>query len=106
MALYNHDLAESGLQSVIFGHIGDNHLHVNILPRNLADYQQGKEMYMAWAREAVRLGGSVSAEHGIGKLKAGFLEIMYGADGIAEMRALKKTFDPHGILNPGNLFLL
>jgi D-lactate dehydrogenase (cytochrome) len=106
MSLYNGDLAKSGLESVIFGHIGDNHVHVNILPRNLDDYQRGKDMYMAWAGEAVRLGGSVSAEHGIGKLKAEFLEIMYGADGVEEMRTLKKTFDPHGILNPGNLFLM
>ncbi|HBF33877.1 TPA: FAD-binding oxidoreductase, partial [Candidatus Sumerlaeota bacterium] len=104
MSLYNSDLAKSGLESVIFGHIGDNHVHVNILPRTRDDYQRGKDLYMAWAHEAVRLGGSVSAEHGIGKLKSEFLQIMYGADGVEEMRTLKKTFDPHGILNPGNLF--
>ena len=50
------------------------------------------------------MGGSVSAEHGIGKLKTAFLEMMYGPEGIAQMRRLKEVFDPEGRLNPGNLF--
>ena len=50
------------------------------------------------------MGGAVSAEHGVGKLKASFLETMYGASAIGEMRALKRAFDPACMLNPGNLF--
>ena len=50
------------------------------------------------------MGGAVSAEHGVGKLKASFLETMYGAAAIEEMRELKRTIDPAFMLNPGNLF--
>lgn len=104
VAMYRRGLAENGLESVMFGHIGSNHLHVNILPRDVDDYRKGKALYLDWAAEVVRMGGSVSAEHGIGKLKTSFLELMYGADGVAEMHALKKLLDPDQILNPGNLF--
>ena len=104
MALYRRDLAEAGLEYVIFGHVGDNHVHVNILPRDMREYQQGKALYEAWARQVVAWGGSVSAEHGIGKLKTNLLQVMYGTHGIAEMRRLKRVFDPAGRLNAGNLF--
>jgi D-lactate dehydrogenase (cytochrome) len=104
MTLYNNGLKTSGLESVIFGHIGNNHLHVNILPRNPDEYARGRSLYLDWASEVVSMGGSVSAEHGIGKLKRAFLELMYGPEMIDEMRALKRVFDPQGLLNPGNLF--
>jgi D-lactate dehydrogenase (cytochrome) len=74
MAIYDSGLAANELESVIFGHIGDNHVHVNILPRDMDEYARGKELYLMWAEDVVRLGGSVSAEHGIGKLKPQFLE--------------------------------
>lgn len=104
MAMYNSTLADSGLESVIFGHIGDNHVHVNILPCTLEDYDRGKALYLEWAGRVVAMGGSVSAEHGIGKLKTGFLERMYGEDGIAAMRRVKAALDPKNLLGRGNLF--
>ena len=104
MAMYHRDLRAANLEYVIFGHIGNNHVHVNILPRNLDEYAAGKKIYLDWARRVVAMGGSVSAEHGIGKLKTGMLEIMYGAEGIDEMRAVKRVFDPSGTLNRGTLF--
>jgi len=104
IAMYDAGLAEHGLESVIFGHIGDNHVHVNILPHDMVEYARGKELYLCWAREIVKMGGSVSAEHGIGKLKVPFLEMMYGPRAIDEMRALKRLFDPDGVLNPGVMF--
>jgi D-lactate dehydrogenase (cytochrome) len=104
MALYRDGLQAAGLESVIFGQIGNNHVHVNILPRSLEEYARGKALYLDWARRIVELGGSVSAEHGIGKLKVAFLQLMFGEEAIAEMRALKACFDPAGLLNPGNLF--
>ncbi len=104
MALYHQGLAGAGLEYVIFGHIGNNHVHVNILPRDMDDYDRGKSLYQEWARAVVAMGGSVSAEHGIGKIKPPLLLLMYGADGIAAMRQLKKVFDPEGRLNPGTLF--
>lgn len=102
--LYNKSLKALNLEYVIFGHIGDNHLHVNIIPRNIEEYNKGKELYLKWARQVVNLGGSVSAEHGIGKIKTEFLETMFGAAGIEEMKKLKLVFDPNNILNKGNLW--
>lgn len=104
MAMYRRDLAAAQLEYVVFGHIGDNHVHVNILPRDMLEYAQGKALYEAWARQVVAWGGSVSAEHGIGKLKTNLLQVMYGAKGMAEMRALKRIFDPATLLGVGNLF--
>lgn len=104
MALYEQSLAQIGLEALKFGHIGDNHIHVNILPRDEAEYIQGKQLFEAWAHEVVAVGGTVSAEHGIGKLKHALLVEMYGQQALAEMRALKRCFDPQGLLNPGNMF--
>lgn len=104
LAFYRAGLARHGLEHVIFGHIGDNHLHVNILPRNPQEYAVGKALYAEFAREVVRLGGSPAAEHGVGRLKTGFLRLLYGDAGVAEMRALKAVFDPDGRLAPGVWF--
>lgn len=104
MALYRVGLERLELQHVIFGHIGDNHLHVNILPRSAEEYEQGRQLYREWAHAVVQMCGTVSAEHGIGKLKRDMLEDMYGPPAIQEMRQLKKCFDPLGLLNRGNLF--
>jgi D-lactate dehydrogenase (cytochrome) len=104
LAMYRRDLDAAGLEYVVFGHIGNNHVHVNILPRDMDEYAQGQAFYRGWARQVVAWGGSVSAEHGIGKLKVALLEAMYGSDGIAAMRAVRCAFDPAGQLSPGNLF--
>ncbi|MBM4148054.1 MAG: FAD-binding oxidoreductase [Lentisphaerae bacterium] len=104
LALYRNDLGKTGLDHVSFGHIGNNHVHVNILPGSMDDYRRGKELYLRWARKAVSVGGTVSAEHGIGKLKKDMLHIMYGDSGIAEMRRVRRIFDPDHTLNHGNLF--
>ncbi len=102
--LYNTCLQKEGLDSVTFGHIGNNHVHVNILPRNQDDYAKGKSLYTKWASEVIKMGGTVSAEHGIGKMKKTLLKEMLGEEGINEMKALKALFDVDFRLNPGNLF--
>ena len=104
IAMYEKDLNEQGFDYVKFGHIGNNHLHVNILPRNGEEWARGKELFKAWAGEVTRMGGAVSAEHGVGKLKAAFLMVMYGPEHIREMAELKAQFDPKGLLGTGNLF--
>ncbi len=104
LSLYDSTLAKEGLQHAAWGHIGDNHIHVNILPRDMDEYNRGKALLAHWAGEVSRMGGAVSAEHGVGKLKAPFLEVMYGSEHIREMAALKTTFDPKCMLGRGNLF--
>jgi D-lactate dehydrogenase (cytochrome) len=104
LRMYREGLAELGAEHVIFGHVGDNHLHVNILPATPGQRRLAKELYARWAAEVVAMGGTVSAEHGIGKLKKDLLRLMYGERGVGEMREVKRVFDPAGRLNPGNLF--
>ncbi len=103
LRLYRRDLERAGLEHVIFGHVGDNHLHVNVLPRSLREYQQGRSLYRSWAQAAVGMGGTVSAEHGVGKLKVDLLRLMYGPEGIAQMRRLVEAFNPGFLLNRGNM---
>ena len=103
LAMYEQDLAASGLEYLIFGHIGANHLHANILPRHPADYDAGRALYARWAAQVIAWGGSISAEHGIGKLKRDLFRQMVGDAALAQMRDLKKLFDPDGLLNPGTL---
>lgn len=102
--VYRESLEEAGLEWAAFGHIGNNHLHINILPRDMADLEKALSLYGRFAERAVALGGTVSAEHGIGKLKAKFLKTMYREEEIEEMRAVKRALDPQGLLNPGNIF--
>ncbi|WP_322154218.1 FAD-binding oxidoreductase [Paratractidigestivibacter sp.] len=103
-SLYRRTLAEAGLESAAWGHIGNNHIHVNVLPRDAADHRAGGELFAGWAAEVSRMGGAVSAEHGVGKIKAGFLATMYGPEHIAESALLKAELDPKGQLGRGNLF--
>ena len=104
IAMYRRTLAEGGFESATWGHIGSNHVHVNILPRSAEEYARGTELFAQWAAEVSAMGGAVSAEHGVGKLKAHFLEEMYGADHIAESVRMKAQIDPKGQLGRGNLF--
>lgn len=92
------------LPHVLFGHAGDNHLHLNLLPRTAEELAVAKEFYDALARRAIALGGTVSAEHGIGKLKRRHLAWMVGEPVVASFRALKRHLDPNGILGRGNVF--
>ena len=106
LKFYKDTLDASGLDYVIFGHIGDCHLHANLLPKNDEEAEQARHIYGRCIAEAVMLGGCVSAEHGIGKLKAKYLNVMMGERYINEMAELKRAFDPKGILVRGNMFSL
>jgi D-lactate dehydrogenase (cytochrome) len=89
---------------VKFGHIGQNHLHVNLVPKTQEAIPLAQETIMKFVKKGIELGGTCSAEHGIGKIKHTYLEEMYGGKGIREMVRIKKLFDPACILNQGNLF--
>ena len=106
LEMYETDLKAHGFDFAVWGHFGDNHLHVNVLPRTPEEMQKAKEMFEKWAVTVTSLGGTVSAEHGTGKIKAILLAIMYGGQGIREMAALRRAFDPQGMLARGNLFPL
>ena len=104
LAHYHAGLQEQGFDYVLFGHIGDAHLHINILPKSAEEFARGQELMLAFARHAVQLGGTVSAEHGLGKRKAHLLEIQYTPAQIDAMKAVKRRLDPQWLLNRGNLF--
>jgi D-lactate dehydrogenase (cytochrome) len=104
LRFYQERLRESRLQYVIFGHIGDNHVHVNILPRDEVEGQRARAVYTEFIRRAVSVGGTISAEHGIGKLKRDYLRFLYDEKHLREMAALKRAFDPACILSRGNIF--
>jgi D-lactate dehydrogenase (cytochrome) len=101
--LYKDTLRDSNLRYTIFGHIGDNHVHVNILPRDESEAAQARELYVQFLKYAASVGGTLSAEHGVGKLKRDYLRLFYNEDQLREMAALKRAFDPNGILGRGNI---
>jgi D-lactate dehydrogenase (cytochrome) len=101
---YQDALRGGDLRYTIFGHIGDNHVHVNILPRNDEEATRAWEIYRTFISRAVKVGGTISAEHGIGKLKREYLRELYGDEHLREMAQLKRAFDPAGILGQGNMF--
>ena len=94
----------SGIDYVIFGHIGDCHLHANLLPKNDKEAERSRHIYGRLIAQAIMLGGCVSAEHGIGKLKRKYLDAMMGERYLNEMAAIKKVLDPNAILGVGNIF--
>ena len=102
--LYKYTLRSSGLRYTIFGHIGDNHVHVNILPRDEAEAERARELYVQFLKYAASVGGTLSAEHGVGKLKRDYLRLFYTDDQLRAMATVKKTLDPNGILGRGNIF--
>ncbi|MBN2712853.1 MAG: FAD-binding oxidoreductase, partial [Planctomycetes bacterium] len=102
-AMYREGLEKAGLASVVFGHIGNNHVHVNILPADLDELKKAKELYLDWAPKVVEMGGAVAAEHGIGRIKKAMLEVQYPAETLDAMRNIRAAFDPKGTLAPGVL---
>lgn len=103
-ALYRSDLKKERLNSVIFGHVGNNHVHVNVIPENMDEFYRCKAMFAAWAKSIVTMGGTVSSEHGIGKLKTALLQELYTKEQLAAMLEVKKLLDPTLRLNRGNIF--
>jgi len=86
----------------IFGHIGDAHVHVNLFS-DPANPGPAAALVSEFARRAVEMGGTVSAEHGVGKRKAHLLALQYKPEHLAAMRAVKRRMDPAGILGRGTM---
>lgn len=92
-----------GIPVVMFGHAGDGHLHVNLLPDvSQAGWESAVASLLDEVTEAVAvLGGTTSGEHGDGRLRASSLSRMYGPEVVALFRRVKEAFDPQGVFNPG-----
>ncbi len=102
LARYRERLA--GFDYVVFGHIGDAHVHANVLPRSSTEFDAATAAMLTLARDAVALGGTVSAEHGLGKRKRHLLALQYTPAQIESMKGVKRRLDPNWILGRGNLF--
>ena len=103
MAFYRSELDAAGLEYCMFGHIGNNHPHVEIILKSEEEFETARKIYERFAAKAVDLGGSASAEHGIGKLKIRYMNMMYGDEGVEALRRVKSILDPNWILSPGNM---
>jgi len=91
-------------QYTIFGHAGDANNHVNFLPASKEQSQLSEELLNEFAPFVVSLGGTVAAEHGIGKVKTDLLKVMYSADEIEAMKDVKRRLDPEWLLGRGTIF--
>jgi glycolate oxidase len=89
-----------------FGHMGDGNLHPTFLTdeRNKEEMHRVEEAFKEIFDEAIRLGGTITGEHGVGLAKKSFLPKFAGDAQMRVMRELRRALDPHGILNPGKMF--
>lgn len=97
---------EYGFESVCYGHAGDGNLHINILKGNLSEHEWTHELPKAIRKlfqEVVRLGGTLSGEHGIGYVQKPYMDLAFDATTLNLMKGIKDVFDPKGILNPGKI---
>lgn len=89
-----------------FGHAGDGNLHPTCATdaRNEEEIHRVEEAFAEIFDAAIRLGGTITGEHGVGMVKAPYLEWKVGAAGIEVMKAIKQALDPNTIMNPGKIF--
>lgn len=97
--------SEAGIeQAVIYGHAGNGHPHQNFIAHDAAELARIENVVDTTLRHVVSLGGTVAAEHGIGKIKRRWLSLQLTPLQLSVMRAIKSDLDPGGLLAPGNLF--
>lgn len=95
-----------GFKSVCYGHAGDGNLHVNIIRDQLSEDAWNNELPLAIRElftEVVRLGGTISGEHGIGLVQTPYMDLAFSETGLDLMRSIKQVFDPKNLLNPGKV---
>ena len=102
MRFYRKELSASGLEYVVFGHLGDNHLHINLLP-SPKEMDRAKSLYEVLVGQILKWGGTISAEHGVGKLKKTYFAKMVGKEALEDLRKVKHTFDRENRLGAGNI---
>ena len=99
--------ARYGFQSVCYGHAGDGNLHVNIIRGDMTTQDWDEKLPFGIREiftEVVRMGGTISGEHGIGLVQRNYLDIAFNSIQLQLMKSIKNVFDPNGILNPGKIF--
>jgi len=89
---------------VVFGHLADSNIHVNFMPK-LVDAKIREKIESLIYKIVEKFRGSISAEHGIGRMKAPYLNLSRSKSEIELMKQIKRTFDPNGILSPNRIFL-
>lgn len=89
-----------------FGHAGDGNLHPTVPTdaRNKEEMERVEKAFEEIFIKAIELGGTITGEHGVGIMKAPYLELKLGEEGIAAMQAIKTALDPNNIMNPGKVF--
>ncbi len=107
VAMTQETLARHRFPFSILGHVADGNYHCQIItdPANPTERDEIREIVHAITMEIIAMGGTCTGEHGIGAGKIEALEAEIGTEGVAVMRAIKKSLDPHWILNPGKIFL-
>ena len=96
---------EAGIEPpVIYGHAGNGHPHQNFIARDAAELERIERVVEATLRHVIALGGTVAAEHGVGKLKRRWVPLQLSPVQLGVMRAVKHELDPHGLLGAGNIF--
>jgi glycolate oxidase len=98
---------EYGFHSVCYGHAGDGNLHVNIVKQDMSEEDWKNKLPLGIRelfKEVVRLGGTISGEHGIGLVQKSYIDIAFNETQLKLMREIKNIFDPQGVLNPGKIW--
>ena len=104
LTFYRAEFARAGIRHITYGHIGNSHLHANMFADGDEAVASARAVYRRLVERALDLGGTISAEHGVGKLKPEWLRRMYGAEAIEAMRRVKHALDPTSILGVGTMF--
>ena len=102
--LYKETLASAGCDTRSWAHRGQSRSCEHTSARRGGRCARAREFYMRFLKYAAAVGGTLSAEHGVGKLKRDYLRLFYSDEQLRQMAAVKKTFDPNGILGRGNIF--
>jgi FAD/FMN-containing dehydrogenase len=89
---------------MLYGHIGDANVHLNVFPDTPEEGHVGEALLTDCAKFALSLGGTIAAEHGIGKRKRDLFRLMYSPAEIEAMRAVKRHLDPNWLLGRGTIF--
>jgi FAD/FMN-containing dehydrogenase len=96
--------AEMPGRYTIYGHVGDANNHVNFFPETPEQGHRVEELLYEFAQTVVSFGGTVAAEHGIGKSKTDLFQLMYSAEDIESMKQVKRRLDPNWLLGQGTIF--